>query len=522
MLVLCSIIGVLLVFDTDAMDTDDVSTLMQSTLRYGDSVGEAISTHDNVGAPLVSIRLEGTPQTRTNRESKTQERTYSAKLLQDHVTLFKEGTKGEQEGLNPLNFMPGEDMFMMAKQFDLSELPPVHIVEFKPLVTRKKGLTFDDSIVHHIDVYLCTDELADYPTMIDPKSLPAFEGRGVACDSMPWAYDRDARALVLPDLVGVAIGKGTPYKRLALEWHYLLARDGTKGLKHIKDHITDHSGIELIMTPDMRKHSIATFGVIDGSMRLPPGEKAYDFKMSTAGTRLDRMLGHDLGKYGELHPIASHLHMHAHGRKMWIEHERDKKKVGEFGHIGQYKGFGVDQSFFVIDEGNNRHLQAQYVEENKEGHMGKPKKIGSLKAGDELTTHCIFDTTCKYAVHDTDGATSLSDKGCEKATEPIKYGLSHGQEMCGILMMYYPHDPSARFSHGNVLGYASGDLITTEMPLGSQFMAMAGRASMMHGMAGMGTMERHHQASQALEDIEMPQADSRVPEEKWKEIETKW
>ena len=55
--------------------------------------------------------------------------------LQDHVTLFKEGTKGEQEGLNPLNFMPGEDMFMMAKQFDLSELPPVHIVEFKPLVS---------------------------------------------------------------------------------------------------------------------------------------------------------------------------------------------------------------------------------------------------------------------------------------------------------------------------------------------------------------------------------------------------
>ena len=42
-------------------------------------------------------------------------------------------------------------------------------------MTRKKGLTFDDSIVHHIDVYLCTDELADYPTMIDPKSLPAFE-----------------------------------------------------------------------------------------------------------------------------------------------------------------------------------------------------------------------------------------------------------------------------------------------------------------------------------------------------------
>merc|ERR1712072_1334949 len=122
---------------------------------------------------------------------------------------------------------------------------------------------------------------------------------------MPWAYDRDASKLVLPDHVGVAIGKGTPYTRMALEWHYLLGRGGRKGLDMKgADHVDDHSGIKLTITPDMREHSAATFGFIGGNMKVPPGHERYDYSILTAKDRLARMLRHDVQKYGEVHPLA--------------------------------------------------------------------------------------------------------------------------------------------------------------------------------------------------------------------------
>ena len=42
-----------------------------------------------------------------------------------------------------------------------------------------------------------------------------------------------------------------------------------------------------------------------------------------------------------------------------------------------------------------------------------------MRPGDSLTFHCIFDT------RDTDS--------------PINYGVSHGDEMCAPLILYFPH-----------------------------------------------------------------------------------
>ena len=49
---------------------------------------------------------------------------------------------------------------------------------------------------------------------------------------------------------------------------------------------------------------------------------------------------------------------------------------------------------------------------------GHPK--AQIQPGDSLKTNCIFDTRDKK--------------------EPTTYGTNHGEEMCGFLMMYYPHD----------------------------------------------------------------------------------
>merc|ERR1712159_759225 len=164
-------------------------------------------------------------------------------LRQEDMSLYMPGTPGEQQKNTPM-FMPDKDMLMMARIFDISKLPALHVVQFEPLVTRLRGMTFDDSIVHHIDLFLCTNKIREYPVVT--KDIPSMTYDS-GCDAMPWAYDRAGWKLKLPDHVGFTLGKGTPYKRLAVEWHYLLARDGVKGLRNIHERFTDHSGLRLVM-----------------------------------------------------------------------------------------------------------------------------------------------------------------------------------------------------------------------------------------------------------------------------------
>jgi hypothetical protein len=354
--------------------------------------------------------------------------------------------------------MDAKDMFMTATQYDLSELPPVQLVDFKPVVTRLQGLTFDDSVVHHMDVFLCTEELAQFD--LSRQDVPGMEGTGggVPCDGLAFAYDRDGKALTLPDHVGIAVGKGTPYSRIAIEWHYLLGRKGTNDL-NFKDHFTDHSGIVFTVTPDIRQHNAAVFGWIDGDMKLPPGKARYKHTITTSAGKLDQVLEKDLQKYGEVHPVAVHLHMHNHGRAAWIDHIRQGLKLGEFGRIDKYKGYGTDQSFFAINSVKPQESEVMDSRMAKKGHFSwKPSKDG-IKAGDALSMSCVFDTRCRYATHTHGGTTVLEDDDCEKARRPIRYGLSHSQEMCGALMMYYPHDATSRFYSGDVLGYKYHDLV---------------------------------------------------------------
>lgn len=352
--------------------------------RYGDGAGEYgnWNAFSATAFGATGCASRGHASKKVNSVSQKEERTYTVSLRQKRMSLYMPGSKGEKAHTTPL-FMPMEhnDMFMMACQYDLSDLPAAHIVEFQSVVTRLKGMTFDDSIVHHMDLYLSTDEVAAYP--VETSGFPSMEGH-VACDAMPWAYDRDAHGLVLPDHVGVAVGKGTPYTRMAIEWHYLLAQDGVKGLKHVQDHFTDHSGIDLTITPDLRPHSAATFGFIGGDMRLPAGHERYDYSIRTATDRLAHMLRHDITMYGEVHPVAVHLHMHNHGRQTWLEHHRGGQQLAEVGRIDQYKGFGVDQSFFVVDASMDRAAQEHSAKEAADGHFTWRPTTEGIREGDQL------------------------------------------------------------------------------------------------------------------------------------------
>jgi len=348
------------------------------------------------------------------------------------------------------------DMFCMMQHFDLSGLETMHhIVKFEPLISRHKGLTFDGSIVHHMDIFLCSSGTNKRG---DPKDHPVITGEfgpmaspGAACNTMPWAYDRDAKALKLPDHVGIAVGKGTPYNSLVIEWHYLLAPGkhpkGGLGMRH---HFTDHSGVRFTMTKDLRRHSAATWGLMDMKMSLPSGHRRLHYKYRSKPDTISKVLGHDLKKYGTLKPVAVHLHTHNHGRQVWWDHIRDKKKIGEYGRINHYKGFGRDQSFWIVDAQDSRRGKFSQF---------KPGKGEALKSGDTVQVNCVYDTRCKYATA-KNGA--MQNGNCRKTPERIQYGLSHGNEMCGFLMMYYPHDPAHFFPQGSLV---TNPQFIQEMPL---------------------------------------------------------
>jgi len=410
--------------------------------------------HPRRPLPLTAIGLNGKHLTRHNSVSGKPERLYNFAVRQSRMTIYTQMEQGRTMP-NVAKSSPilryyldhgAQDMFIATRFYDISQLPPSQIVEFHPKVTRHKGITFDNSIVHHMDLFLCTAEAQQYPTeTIETPSM----GGDTACDAMPWAYDRDGKALVLPDHVGVSIGKGTPYTRLAFEWHYLLNKDGD--LFNVYKDFTDHSGVDLVLTPDIRQHSTSTFGMMNMDMALPPGREHFEYVMTTAKNKVGSLLQHDFKMYNTLKPIAVHLHMHNHGRKARWDHLREGHKIGEFGRIDQYKGWGTDQSFFMIADKGVRN-QKQTRQEAKRGHFDWKGENTELKEGDSLRMHCVFDTRCKYA-------TPLHDPNCEKASAPIDYGLSHGKEMCGFLMMYYPHDPSVRMANGMLLGDNDGDLI---------------------------------------------------------------
>lgn len=131
---------------------------------------------------------------------------------------------------------------------------------------------------------------------------------------------------------------------------------------------------------------------------------------------MQKMLARDLKKFGAVKPFAVHLHSHKRGKKLWWDHLRGGKKIGEYGRLNKYKGYGRHESFMHLqNELNSPKLQREFNPGTAAG-----ASVPSIQSGDALRINCVFDTS--------------------KEKETIKYGTNHGEEMCGNLMMYYPHD----------------------------------------------------------------------------------
>merc|ERR1711998_339685 len=141
--------------------------------------------HPRRPVAITKLGLEGKPTVRVNSVSKKKERQYTVNFKQTRMRLYKELEQNGFITADPKRSTPlydyyarsssSKDMFCMTREYDISALPPTQLVAFHPFVTHLAGITFDDDIV----------ETKEVPTM----------GAGTQCDSMPWAYDRDAKAL---------------------------------------------------------------------------------------------------------------------------------------------------------------------------------------------------------------------------------------------------------------------------------------------------------------------------------------
>lgn len=293
----------------------------------------------------------------------------------------------------------GPNILFVCKQFDVSHIDGGHFVGFEPVV----ALAGAEDVVHHMNIFRCDDaignkfavpgECGDISSVMHPTKGP--------CKELLTAYDKGASGFTLPEGFGVSIGNDrTPFTRIVLQIHYLFPDGGFKS----PPGPLGKSGIRMLVTPTPQPHEAGVMGWIDYSLGVPPGVERYEVRSECPAQELVLLLENDMvGTSRGLTPLALHLHAHDSAMKMVVEHHsRRGDVVEEYMKIDPYHGYGDDESFKLVPTSG-------------------PDAPRKFLPGDRLLGRCWFNSTWT-----------------DKATQ---YGVDHGDEMCGFIMYYFPHDP---------------------------------------------------------------------------------
>ena len=328
------------------------------------------------------------------------------------ATAAAPGVPADAEGHTDLVFgayeLPSRlGTYYACQGFDLSGGPKRHIVAMEPLIQAENA-----AHVHHVVVHRCRPgeffdahrapvacnpggAAEDEPLEMHPGESPAGASEG-ACRGVVYVWAAGAGMFVLPEAAGIPIGGGED-SHLVVEIHY---DNPTRA-----PGIVDSSGFRLHWAERrLREHDASTMVVGDALVArdapLPPGV-AEEHRQYTCPEECTRKFSDDVQIF------ATAPHMHYKGRSIWTtvsrpaaEEERaDAGEGGSFVHVAD-----LDRKEYW-----NNGFQSQI-----------PQAPGAftLRRGDRLNTHCVFDTT--------------------RAERPVAFGSSTEEEMCMDFLFYYP------------------------------------------------------------------------------------
>jgi hypothetical protein len=237
-----------------------------------------------------------------------------------------------------------------------------HVIGFAPSVT--------SPLIHH---YVLS--LADGPVQIDPND---------SCIEWPahimWAWAPGVEETMLPDEAGFLVGDQGDEVTFILQVHYN---------NPLQMPFADNDGVDLLVTKTLRPNRAGIFSQGDiFSIAIPPGDPAYEFVATCSGDATANILTEPM------HVFGSFLHAHQIGSVMYTEVERGGDVIGE---IARQDPFDFNMQKFQ---------DADF----------------DVMPGDQLQTHCIYDST--------------------ERTDVTLGGPASEEEMCINFMMYYPWVPS--------------------------------------------------------------------------------
>jgi len=245
-------------------------------------------------------------------------------------------------------------------KFDMTQ--QYHIVEMDPIVTTPA--------VHHMILY----------TMPWDATGTTFDCLDMPDSAYPlFIWGAGAPIMTLPPTTGIKVGKDTSTEYVVLQIHFTNPE--------LKENILDSSGVRIKMTTHLRQNDIGYLLFGTGlNMRLPPQMPLYEIS------------GNCSHEWTESLPFpitvfSIVLHAHLLGRAIWTEVWRDGKFVDWLGESALVYDFNKQS---VID------VDPQIV----------------IMPGDDIITHCIYDTSTK--------------------TNVTHFGFSTENEMCLTFVLYYP------------------------------------------------------------------------------------
>ncbi len=247
----------------------------------------------------------------------------------------------------------------MCTGFTMSVPQLRHMVAFQAVID-------DTTHVHHIILYKLQ---SPKPGVWDCSSMP----QGAR---FQWGWAPGGEPLVMPDEAGFLVGDDGD-THFGLQVHYNNPLADTD--------FVDSSGVNVFTTEHLRPNhaGVLMLGTVGGIV-IPPGMSEFPVE-NTCPASITSSLA-----VAPLMILGSGLHAHELGRKLWTDQFRGGDLIGQIGKKDPYS-FN-DQGFEPVD--------------------------ATIMAGDELVTHCVYDSTSR--------------------TEPTYGGESTQDEMCLNFLLYYP------------------------------------------------------------------------------------